>query len=76
MNDKLQVIENKRKFDSNKEVFMNVPLLDLKTQYKIIENEVLKAISDVLESQRCIGGPKVTELEQRIAGFAIYSFRS
>ncbi|OHB59830.1 MAG: transcriptional regulator [Planctomycetes bacterium RBG_13_44_8b] len=49
---------------------MNVPLLDLKTQYKIIENEVLKAISDVLESQRCIGGPKVTELEQRIAAIS------
>jgi dTDP-4-amino-4,6-dideoxygalactose transaminase len=46
---------------------MEVPLLDLKAQYATIKNEVLAAISEVLESQRCIGGPKVTELEEKIA---------
>ena len=46
---------------------MNVPLLDLKAQYTKIKAEILDAVSKVLESQRCIGGPKVTELEEKIA---------
>ncbi len=46
---------------------MQVPLLDLKAQYATIRNEVLTAVSEVLESQRCIGGPKVAELEEKIA---------
>jgi dTDP-4-amino-4,6-dideoxygalactose transaminase len=46
---------------------MQVPLLDLKAQYATIRDEVLAAISEVLESQRCIGGPKVSELEEKIA---------
>jgi dTDP-4-amino-4,6-dideoxygalactose transaminase len=46
---------------------MHVPLLDLKAQYATIKDEVLAAVSDVLESQQCIGGPKVAELEEKIA---------
>ena len=46
---------------------MNVPLLDLKAQYATIRDEVLAAVAEVLESQVCIGGPKVAELEQKIA---------
>lgn len=46
---------------------MQVPLLDLKAQYAKIKDEVLAAVSEVLESQRCIGGPKVEELEKKIA---------
>jgi len=46
---------------------MNVPLLDLKAQYATIRQEVIAAVTDVLESQVCILGPKVAELEQRIA---------
>jgi len=46
---------------------MQVPLLDLKAQYATIKDEVLAAVAEVLESQRCIGGPKVEELEKRIA---------
>lgn len=46
---------------------MRVPLLDLKAQYATIKTEVLAAVSEVLESQQCIGGPKVTELEEKIA---------
>lgn len=49
---------------------MEVPLLDLKAQYATIKDEVLAAISEVLESQRCIGGPKVTELEEKIAAIS------
>ena len=46
---------------------MQVPLLDLKAQYSTIKNEILEGISEVLDSQRCIGGPKVAELEEKIA---------
>jgi dTDP-4-amino-4,6-dideoxygalactose transaminase len=46
---------------------MQIPLLDLKAQYAKIKEEVLAAVSEVLESQRCIGGPKVEELEKKIA---------
>jgi len=46
---------------------MKVPLLDLKAQYAGIKDEVLAAVGDVLDSQVCILGPKVEELEERIA---------
>jgi dTDP-4-amino-4,6-dideoxygalactose transaminase len=46
---------------------MQVPLLDLKSQYAKIKKDVLSQISEVLESQVCIGGPKVKELEEKIA---------
>jgi dTDP-4-amino-4,6-dideoxygalactose transaminase len=46
---------------------MQVPLLDLKTQYASIKYEILAAVSEVLETQICIGGPKVAELEEKIA---------
>ncbi len=46
---------------------MEVPLLDLKAQYATIKEQVLAAISEVLDSQICIGGPKVLALEQKIA---------
>ncbi|MHC5060992.1 MAG: DegT/DnrJ/EryC1/StrS family aminotransferase [Planctomycetota bacterium] len=53
---------------------MQVPLLDLKAQYATIRDEVLAAVSEVLESQRCIGGPKVTELEEKIAAVSDCKF--
>lgn len=46
---------------------MQVPLLDLKAQYATIKTDVLVAVSEVLETQQCIGGPKVIELEEKIA---------
>lgn len=46
---------------------MQVPLLDLKAQYAKIRQQVLAAIGEVLESQQCIGGPKVEQLEKKIA---------
>ena len=46
---------------------MAVPLLDLKAQYAKIREEILAAVGEVLESQRCIGGPKVAELEEKVA---------
>ncbi len=46
---------------------MKIPLLDLKAQYAGIRDEVMRAVSEVLESQICILGPKVEELEKRVA---------
>jgi dTDP-4-amino-4,6-dideoxygalactose transaminase len=53
---------------------MNVPLLDLKAQYATIRDEALAAISEVLETQICIGGPKVAELEKKIAAISDCKF--
>ena len=49
---------------------MKVPLLDLKAQYVTIKQEVLAAVSEVLDSQVCILGPKVAELEQQVAALS------
>ena len=46
---------------------MNVPLLDLRAQYATIKDEVRSAIDEVCESQHFILGPKVHELEEKIA---------
>lgn len=46
---------------------MQVPLLDLKAQYQTIRKKVLAQINEVLDSQQCIGGPKVEQLEKEIA---------
>lgn len=48
---------------------MNVPLLDLVRQYKSIEPQVNSAIAEVLSTQHFILGPKVTDLEKKIAEY-------
>jgi len=48
---------------------MAVPLLDLVAQYQTIRAEVLAGIDEVLETQRCIGGPKVAECEKAMAAY-------
>ncbi len=48
---------------------MNIPLLDLKAQYKTIKKEVIAATMEVYESQRFILGPKAEELENKIAAY-------
>ena len=53
---------------------MQVPLLDLKAQYATLKTEMLAAISGVLDSQQCIGGPKVAELEKKIAAYSDCKF--
>jgi dTDP-4-amino-4,6-dideoxygalactose transaminase len=49
---------------------MNVPLLDLKAQYKLIKPEVNAAIAEVLDSQHFILGPKVEQCEKTIAAYS------
>jgi dTDP-4-amino-4,6-dideoxygalactose transaminase len=48
---------------------MKVPLLDLVAQYNTIRDEIREAVDEVFESQRFILGPRVTELEERVAGY-------
>ena len=43
---------------------MNVPLLDLKAQYRTIRSEVLTTIETVCDEQGFILGPRVMELER------------
>jgi dTDP-4-amino-4,6-dideoxygalactose transaminase len=49
---------------------MQVPALDLKAQYAALKDDILAAVSEVLETQWCIGGPKVAELEKNVAGIS------
>ncbi len=48
---------------------MRVPLLDMKAQYKIIGEEIKKAIEEVLKSGHYILGPNVKRLEEEIAAY-------
>lgn len=48
---------------------MKVPLLDLKSQYKTIKDDVLKVVEEIFESQYFILGPRVEALEKEIAGY-------
>ena len=49
---------------------MEVPLLDLQAQYATIKQEMIAAVGEVLESQRFIGGPKIAELEEKVAALS------
>ncbi len=48
---------------------MNVPLLDLKAQYRAIKADVEAAIAEVMESQHFILGPMVKRCETAIAEY-------
>ncbi|MEW5804107.1 MAG: DegT/DnrJ/EryC1/StrS family aminotransferase [bacterium] len=48
---------------------MNVPLLDIKAQLAPLRDDILKAITEVVDSTQYIMGPKVAELEERIAAY-------
>jgi dTDP-4-amino-4,6-dideoxygalactose transaminase len=48
---------------------VRVPLLDLRAQYAMLKEEVLAATQEVYESQQFILGPKVKELEEKIAEY-------
>jgi dTDP-4-amino-4,6-dideoxygalactose transaminase len=49
---------------------MKVPFLDLAGQLKMIEGDIKAAVNEVIDSTRYIMGPKVVELEERIAEYA------
>ena len=48
---------------------MQVPFLDLKAQYKQIEQEVIPMITEAMENGRFIGGPQVSSFENEFAEF-------
>ena len=48
---------------------MQVPLLDLKTQYAGIKDEIDRAIAEVCQSQLLCLGPAVEQFEQKIAAY-------
>lgn len=47
----------------------HIPMLDLKAQYRSIEEEIREAIDSVLESQHFILGPQVQALEEEVARY-------
>lgn len=48
---------------------MQVPLLDLKAQYRTLREEMQKTVLAVLEDQMFINGPQVNQLEKLIAEY-------
>ena len=56
--------------EKEKSLVNSVPLLDLKAQYATIKQAVEPVIRDVVESQYFILGPKVKELEEKIATYS------
>ena len=49
---------------------MNVPLLDLHPQTAALRDEILRAVTEVLDSTTYILGPKVTRLEEEVAAYS------
>lgn len=49
---------------------LEVPLLDLKAQYRQIREEVLACMARICEDQQFILGPSVKELERRVAEYS------
>ncbi|MCP4694999.1 MAG: DegT/DnrJ/EryC1/StrS family aminotransferase [Desulfobacterales bacterium] len=52
---------------------MKTPLLDLKSQYQSIKDEILETVNEVFESQWFILGPNVARLEKEIAEYCTTS---
>lgn len=48
---------------------MNIPMLDLKGQYKKIKRDVDRSIQEVIDSAAFINGPVVHEFEDNLAGY-------
>ena len=49
---------------------MNVPLLDLQSQYALLRDELREAVERVMESQRFVLGDEVRKLEASIAAYS------
>jgi dTDP-4-amino-4,6-dideoxygalactose transaminase len=48
---------------------MNIPFLDLQTQFREIEHEVLPMVKEAMENAAFIGGPQVSGFETEFAAF-------
>ena len=49
---------------------MSVPMLDLKTQFQQIKDEVMSEVNEVFTTQYFILGPRVKKLEEQMAALA------
>ena len=49
---------------------MNVPLLDLHQQTAALREDILRAVTEVIDSTQYILGPKVTRLEEEVAAYS------
>ena len=49
---------------------MQIPLLDLKQQFVALQDEIMPSLAELCASQQFILGPKVEELEERIAEYS------
>ncbi len=49
---------------------MKVPLLDLKQQYQSIKAQIVPAVLELMESQQCVLGETVEQLEQALADYS------
>ena len=67
---KIQVIIQETERSNAMAVQMQVPLLDLKAQYRTIRDEIRAAVDRVLESQYFINGPEVKQLEEAVAAYS------
>ncbi|HEX7080835.1 MAG TPA: DegT/DnrJ/EryC1/StrS family aminotransferase [Gammaproteobacteria bacterium] len=61
---------SRRSFGSDPKPRLDVPLLDLRAQYLPIRTDVERAIREVCDTQRFVLGPKVAELERRVAEYS------
>ena len=48
---------------------MNIPFLDLKAQFKQIEQDVVPAVTEAMQTGAFIGGPEVSGFEEEFAAF-------
>jgi len=48
---------------------MRIPMLDLDAQYNPIKGEIFTAFEEVFSTKRFVGGPKIDELENKIAEY-------
>jgi len=53
---------------------MKVPLLDLKCQYQLIKQDILRVTEEIYDSQYFILGPHVEALEQQVAHYCHAAF--
>lgn len=49
---------------------MKIPFIDLKAQYKLVDEAVKKGINGVLEHGAYVMGPEITDLESRLSSFS------
>src|SRR5690606_6931667 len=65
----LPLIRSRVAMADSKDAAIEVPLLDLRAQYAPLRDEAERAMREVCDSQQFVLGPRVRELEARIAEY-------